>query len=789
MTHERTAPPLSGGFCGSAAIAGIARQSLATSSTTKQGFVISPFKLFIPIFLLLGAQAMQAQEPGRVTGTVGEARSEQLLPGITVVVVGTLYAAVTDAEGRFAMGPLPPGTYTVEVNALGYRPERRDVAVAEGEEVVVAFRLQPPEVTLESIEALVLRRSLQPGAGLTTRRLREINTGEIGEWLRVLPGGDAGRRGGLVFEPTIRGLWGNQIGVYVDGARFLAGSPYGLDTPLGLFDPYTISSLEVVEGPYALTWGAGALSAIHLETRDAAPSPSYLRGEAQLGNTSRLRAIEAAGALADSTGAVAYRLQGAYRTGDDYEDGDGQRVPADFRAVTVRGRASYWFARSARLVVHGGYQDRRDLDLPGGALDGGASEAADGSVRFQAVRPAGLLRALDAKAYWNRRTQALQNKIQLDAEEPLVAVETEHTLAGGRLAAHLIPVEGLAVEVGGDVYSVLHNAVRREDAPVPLRPETPVLQDARLTNIGLFASGTRTFGRVEATGAVRVDVVQARADETSAVASSADLDVTETNVSGAFALAADLSSVWNVSVGVGSVVRTADAYERFADRAPLRQATFLTRVRGNPALKPERSTQADLWLRATYPRLDVRLNAFVRRLSDYITIDAVTDEIIPPATLAAPPSYVNSTGTFYGVEASVRYALVGRFVTMRLGGSYLWGRDETLDKPALGVAPASVEVGWRADAPGNLFFFEILLRGVFEQERVAALRGETPTDGYVTADLRVGLLLPNSVSLWLGLDNLADAAYANHLNALQPLTGGRLAEPGRRFHLRLRYMF
>ncbi len=121
-------------------------------SISQRGFLVL-------IFLLFGAQAVQAQEPGRVAGTVVEARSEQPLPGVTVVVVGTLYAAVTDAEGRFAMGPLSPGTYTVEVNALGYRPERHAVAVAEGEEVLVAFRLQPPEVTVESIEAVTLRRS------------------------------------------------------------------------------------------------------------------------------------------------------------------------------------------------------------------------------------------------------------------------------------------------------------------------------------------------------------------------------------------------------------------------------------------------------------------------------------------------------------------------------------------------------------------------------------------------------------------------------------------------------
>ncbi len=257
------------------------------------------------------------------------------------------------------------------------------------------------------------------------------------------------------------------------------------------------------------------------------------------------------------------------------------------------------------------------------------------------------------------------------------------------------------------------------------------------------------------------------------------LDATETNISGAVALSTDLSSVWQVSVGVGSVVRTADPYERYADRVPLRRAVAY----GNPALEPERSTQADLWLRAAYPRLDVRLNAFVRRLSDYITMAPRTDAT--PDVL----SYVNGTATFYGVEASVRYALIGRFVSMHVGGSYLWGRHEMPDEPVFGVAPASVEVGWRADAPGNIFFMEAVLRKVFEQQRVAASLGETPTDGYLTADLHLGLSLPNALTLWLGLDNLTNAAYANHLNPLQPLTQERIAEPGRRFYLRLRYLF
>ena len=88
------------------------------------------------ILLLLAAGAVQAQEPGRIAGTVAEARRGQPLGGVTVVVVGTLYAAVTDAEGQFMLGPMPPGAYAVEVNALGFQVERRDVNVAAGAEAI-----------------------------------------------------------------------------------------------------------------------------------------------------------------------------------------------------------------------------------------------------------------------------------------------------------------------------------------------------------------------------------------------------------------------------------------------------------------------------------------------------------------------------------------------------------------------------------------------------------------------------------------------------------------------------
>ena len=747
--------------------------------------------LLLALLLLLAVGAVQAQQPSRITGTVEEARTGEPLEGVTVVVVGTLFAAVTETEGRFAIGPMPPGTYAVEVNALGFRTERREIEIAAGAEAVLAFRLRVPEVEVERIEAAALQRALQPVEGVDAGQIHEINAHETAALLRTLPGADAARRGGLDFEPVVRGLWGNQIGVYVDGARFLAGSPYGFGTPLSVFDPHAVAGVEVVKGPYVLTWGAGNLSALRVSTRGAAASGTRLRSTFQTGYTSKLNAIGAAGALGGSSGKASYQIHGLYRTGDDYKDGGGQTMPADFRAVAVRGRAAYRFRTSTRFVLQGGYQDRRGLDAPGALLTSGASEVADVSARFQMAWAVGPLRAFDVLASWHRRTQALADPVVLPEGRvtQLRAVDAEQTQLGGRVAAQLVPVKGWTLEVGGDVYSILHDATRRLDSGPPLDPEQVMLHDARLTDAGFFVNGTRVFGRVEATGTVRLDVVRAQAELEAGLlreAGPGDDTFTETNLSGAVALTAGLASAWQVSVGIGSVARTADAYERFAVFAPFRRVPFFTEVSGNPTLDPERSTQADLWLRVSYPQLDLHLNAFVRRLSNYITIPYLSD-IVGLSDVPEVSRYENNTATFYGAEMLAHYALLGEFATLNLGARYLWGHNDTQDEPAFGIAPASVMVGGRLAAPANLFFLEGDLRGAFEQTRVAASRGDRPTGGYVTANLRFGVALPRSSSLILGIDNLGGRRYANHLNARPLFSATPITEPGRVFYVRLRY--
>ena len=111
--------------------------------------------------VVMAAPEVRAQQPGRIAGTVVDENDEAVI-GAGVVLAGTLRGTATDAEGRFEIGPLRPGTYTLEARALGYRPATQAVTVAAGQTTTVTLRLHTQPILLEGVVVSALRPDLEP---------------------------------------------------------------------------------------------------------------------------------------------------------------------------------------------------------------------------------------------------------------------------------------------------------------------------------------------------------------------------------------------------------------------------------------------------------------------------------------------------------------------------------------------------------------------------------------------------------------------------------------------------
>lgn len=778
------------------------------------GSVLRRFGLFLALWL--GIAVVQAQPLGTLAGTVRRQADGQPISGASLIVKGTSQAAVTDAEGRYRLGPMPPGPYTVQVLARGYGILEQPVLLAAGEQPLDFVLVQPtppPEVRSAMAEALIAGpvRVLDPaGPSLLVQ--------DAGQWLQAVPGLGAIRRGGWGLDPVIRGLAEAQVATYLNGVRLLAAGPLRTESPLALIDPAGVDRITVVQGPQALTLGPGSMTALLVQTRDldgAAPGGFAETGYA----TNREAGMVAFGVRTRQRG-TAYALTGAGRQGGDYTAGDGRTVAAGFQSGAVQGQAWHRLNPDAHLAFGAGTRYLRDVAYPGRTLDAAYTLAGNASARYQLAKPAGIFRGVDALLAWEGLTQRLDNDdkptAQADTSRALPAplrirLDARMRHVNGRLALTLLTDDGVQGDMGLDFDRMHYESTRditRRDTD-SLLFEDNVWPDVALLNIGYFVRAEAPFtARFKAHAALRLDLTHATIGRASTFflqrspRDSLAVDLltrNESTVSFFGQASYAFSEVWTGHVSLGSVSRPAEPLERYADRFPASRSQSEAELIGGRFPESERNTQTDLALEGRYPRLSVRLTAFNRLMGDYFTFEQFP--FFVPTRLPTSPDtvyfYRNGEARFRGAEAILAYQLQPGW-RLQVEGSYLWGKDTTTEGPdpddpqdkgpAFGVPPATARVEVRF-TPGNRFFVQGTVQVAARQRRVSTLREELPTDGFVTADLRAGFALTTRLTVQVGGENLADRHYAWHLNTRNPFTGTHVPEPGRVFYGQLRLEF
>ena len=232
--------------------------------------IVLTFSTAVIVYILTGVFApAAAQETGVMAGTVSDASTGERLPGANITLAGRdTLGATTDTDGVFVLAGVPAGKRELRVTFVGYQTSSRSVTVVAGDTTRMSIVLNPRTTVLEGIEVAALSPDLRPEDQMEEVEVREANPRDSGELLRNLPGIEAVRRGPVGLDPVVRGLRESEVGMYLDGSRIFPGGPARMDSPLSHLDPSFVKSINVVKGPYALTWGAGNLSAIRVETQD-----------------------------------------------------------------------------------------------------------------------------------------------------------------------------------------------------------------------------------------------------------------------------------------------------------------------------------------------------------------------------------------------------------------------------------------------------------------------------------------------------------------------------------------
>jgi len=89
---------------------------------------------------------------GKITGKVIDQITNQPVPFVTVQVEGTALGASSDAHGKFVIGNVPPGTYTLKASYVGYKVVlQKDVVVRSGQTTTLSFLMVQSAVQADTV--------------------------------------------------------------------------------------------------------------------------------------------------------------------------------------------------------------------------------------------------------------------------------------------------------------------------------------------------------------------------------------------------------------------------------------------------------------------------------------------------------------------------------------------------------------------------------------------------------------------------------------------------------------
>ncbi len=233
------------------------------------------------VFLVLVAICGNAKAQVLVTGTVTSAATGEALPGVTVVVEGTLIGTATNEEGAFSI-ELPSLETPLVFSFVGFRAQRLTVSA---DAISLQVRLQPSVLGLEEVVVIGSRRpprtvtdSAVPLEVLGPRELESASSIDMDDILRSqVPSYNVQRHeidGSTTFvrPPTLRGLSPDNTILLVNGKRrhrtgsiALFGSSLilGAQGPdMNMIPSIAIRQFEILRDGAAAQYGADAVAGV-----------------------------------------------------------------------------------------------------------------------------------------------------------------------------------------------------------------------------------------------------------------------------------------------------------------------------------------------------------------------------------------------------------------------------------------------------------------------------------------------------------------------------------------------
>lgn len=730
-------------------------------------------KNVLNIFLLIFI-CHSALTQNTLKGTVSDAVSGQKLQDVAIYISDLKKVVSTDEKGEFNVSGLPDGYFLIQFSLLGFQSYDLNIETGKINEPL-KINLVPTEISTEEI--IVTETNVEKPYQtdkIKAKDLQRQGAMNISEAVTKIPGVWQLSSTSGVAKPVIRGLYGNRIGIMINGIRF--DNQQWQDEHGLVMSSDGIDNIEVIKGPRSLLYGPEAIGGV-VSITDEHPAPVGSNiADMNVKFFSNTLGILADVGLKGAERTFNWLIRFGGETHADYLDGNSDRIPETrFGGYTVKTAFGYnkgiWVSslNYSYTSYTYGILEQRDFQNEINTSETRFDRSFNGPHHVLKVHNAVLQNTfltgkskfkLNAGFTYNRRKEVegnderfLPDSLQFGDLNMLLKTFSldgswNYTLKHGM---------DLVIGSQGFTQTNRNSGSRR------------LIPDANVNS--LAATGILKYqrGRLGFEGGLRFDIFNIDTYEygvKDSIGYFPKLDLTFRSFNGSAGITYRISKEVLLKTNLSTGFRAPNLAELTSKG--LHEGTFQYEI-GNPNFKREQSLEADLGFVIDSKFLSMDVSAYNNYIKDYIYLEQTKDTIHGYPVFR----YYQSDAVLRGLEADLNIK-PNKWLSFRETYSVVFAKR--VDGAYLPLIPADrITSGIHAELNNWKFiyspYFDFSANGTLRKTRPGD--NETTLPGYVLFNAEFGcdfVFEKQKLNISLACNNLLNKVYIDFMSRIKIIT-------------------
>nr|WP_168378794.1 TonB-dependent copper receptor [Acinetobacter cumulans] len=609
--------------------------------------------------------------------------------------------------------------------------------------------------------------------------IQPIPASDGADYLKSIVGFSAIKNGGTNADPTFRGMFGSRIKILTDGTENLGACPSRMDAPTSYISPESYDRISVIKGPQTVQYAnTGSAATVLFERKpEQFDADKNYRGQASvmIGSYGRLdHNVEAA--VGDEHKYV--RLNASRSVADSYQDGDGNTVPSDWERWNTDLALGWTPNQDTWIELTGGKADGEAV-YAGRSMDGSQFARESLGLRVEKKNATEVIKKIEAQVNYSYNDHIMDNfslrepplaemshhGMTMLMPNPMAMQVTRRTLNARMAVTH--EWDKLQFITGLDMQNNKHaGSMTSKMMPSMNKPLT---QDMAFQSYGGFGEVSYQLSENnKLVSGLRFDQVQVKDERAASKASGYNTELNETLPSAFIRFENKHPEHDNgkTYIGLGYVERMPDYWELFSPKHG--NAGTTNTFNG---VEPEKTLQLDVGYQHEHGAFSSWASAYAGLIQDFILMSyhdhPNTGEHDHGSTFSAGAKNVDAT--IAGAEAGIGYQFSDH-IQADVSAMYAWGKNTTDGKPLPQISPLEARINLRYIQDN--YTLGAFWRVVDGQNRISAYQGNIvgydlkESAGFGTLSLNGTYHIDEGVDVSVGVDNLLNKTYTEHLNKL-----------------------